>query len=110
MPRISFFIFHSKEPVTADSRIWHEPIPLRLDALMKQDGDAESVSHATYFQAAQNFLEANSFETIRHAASRQLNFRTSKKSVFVFKNTVNFITPHESKPLFVRSASPLCLT
>jgi hypothetical protein len=41
---------------------------------MKQDGDAESVSHATYFQAVQNFLEADSFETIRHAASRQLNF------------------------------------
>jgi hypothetical protein len=73
MPRFSFFIFHSKEPVTADSRIWHEPIPLTLDALMKQDRDAESVSHAAYFKAAQTFLEANSFETIRHALSRQLN-------------------------------------
>lgn len=73
MPRFSFFIFHSKEPVTADSRIWHEPIPLRLDALMKQDGNAESVSHAAYFQAARTFLEASSFETIRHAVSRQLD-------------------------------------
>jgi len=73
MPRFSFFIFHSKEPVTAESRIWHEPIPLRLDAFMKQDGDAESVSHAAYFQAVHTFLKANSFETIRHAVSRQLN-------------------------------------
>jgi hypothetical protein len=73
MPHFSFFIFPSKEPVTADSRIWHEPIPLRLDALMKQDGDAASVSHAAYFQAAQIFLEAKSFATIRHAVSRQLN-------------------------------------
>jgi hypothetical protein len=70
MPRFSFFISHSKEPVTEDSRIWHEPIPLRLDALLKHDG--ESVSHADYFQAAQSFLEANSFEMIARAASRQL--------------------------------------
>jgi hypothetical protein len=73
MPRFSFFIFHSKEPVTADSRIWHEPIPLRLDALIKHDGDAESVSHAAYFRAAQTFLKANAFEMIRHAVSRQLH-------------------------------------
>jgi hypothetical protein len=73
MPRFSFFISHSQEPVTADSRIWHEPIPLRRDAMMKQDRDAESVNHAAYFQAAQTFLEANSFEAIRHAVSRQLN-------------------------------------
>ena len=73
MPRFSYFIFHSKEPVTPESRIWHEPMPLRLDGLTKQDGDAESVSYAAYFQAAQTFLEANAFEKIRHAVSRQLN-------------------------------------
>ena len=81
MPRFSFFIFHSKEPVTADSRIWHEPIPLRLDALMKQDAGAESVSHAAYFQAVQTFLKANSFETIRHAVSRQLNCDVEKQDI-----------------------------
>jgi hypothetical protein len=81
MPRFSFFIFHSKEPVTADSRIWHEPMPLRLDALMKQDRDAESVSHAAYFQAAQAFLEANSFETIRHALCRQLNYNVETPDI-----------------------------
>jgi hypothetical protein len=73
MPRFSFFISHSKEPVTADSRIWHEPIPLRLDALIKDDGDEESVSHAAYFRAARMFLEANSFEVITRAVSRQLD-------------------------------------
>jgi hypothetical protein len=75
MPRFSFFISHSKEPVTEDSRIWHEPIPLRLDALMKHDGEGngESVSHAAYFRAAQTFLETNSFEVMRRAVSRQLN-------------------------------------
>jgi hypothetical protein len=71
MPRISFFISHSKEPVTENSRRWHAPIPLRLDALMKHAG--ESVSHAAYFRAAQTFLEANSFEFIIRAASRQLD-------------------------------------
>jgi hypothetical protein len=71
MPRFSFFISHSKEPVTADSLIWHDPIPLRLDALMKHAG--ESVSHAAYFRAAQTFLEAHSFEFLIRAVSRQLN-------------------------------------
>jgi hypothetical protein len=73
MSRFSFFISHSKEPVTEDSRIWREPIPLRLDALIKHDGDGESVSHAAYFQAAQTFLEANSFEVITRAVSARLN-------------------------------------
>lgn len=73
MPRFSFFIFHSTEPVTADSRIWHESIPLRLDTLMKQDGDGESVNHAAYFLAAQRFFEADSFEVITRAVSRRLN-------------------------------------
>ena len=72
MPRFSFFISHSKEPVTADSRIWHEPIPLRLDALLKHDEGAVSVSHADYFQAARAFLENHSFEILTRAVSRQL--------------------------------------
>jgi len=71
MPRILFFISHSKEPVTADSLIWHEPIPLRLDALLKSEGP--SISHAAYFRAAQTFLEVNHFEVITQALSRQLN-------------------------------------
>jgi hypothetical protein len=73
MPRFSFFIFHSTEPVTEDSRIWHEPIPLMLDTLMKRDGDEESVNHAAYFRAAQRFLEADSFEVLTRAVSRRLN-------------------------------------
>ncbi len=77
MPRFSFFISHSKEPVTEDSRIWREPLPLRLDTLIKHDedgdGNGESVSHAAYFRAAQTFLEANSFAVITRAVSRQLN-------------------------------------
>ena len=73
MPRFSFFISYSKEPVTEDSPIWHEPIPLRLDAMIKNVGDGESVSHAAYFRAVQTFLEANSFEVITRVVSRQLN-------------------------------------
>ena len=74
MPRISFFISHSKEPVTKDRRIWHEPIPLRLDMLIKHagDGNGKSVSHAAFFGAVRTFLEANSFEVITRAVSRQL--------------------------------------
>ena len=73
MPRFSFFISYSKEPVSEDSPIWHEPLPLRLDALIKNVGDGESVSHAAYFRAVQTFLEANSLEVITRAVSRQLN-------------------------------------
>ncbi|MGD9078022.1 MAG: hypothetical protein PVG96_01715 [Desulfobacterales bacterium] len=73
MPRFSFFISYSKEPVTQDSPIWHEPIPLRLDTLIKHDGHGESISHAAYFRAARSCLEANSFEVITRAVSRQLN-------------------------------------
>jgi hypothetical protein len=71
MPRFSFFIYHSEERVSEDCPEWNDPIPLRLDALMKHDG--ESVSHAAYFRAAQMFLEANSFEVITRAVSRQLD-------------------------------------
>ena len=73
MPRFSFFISYSKEPVTEGSPIWHEPVPLRLDALIKNAGDGEPVSHAAYFRAVQTFLEANSLEVITRAVSRQLN-------------------------------------
>ncbi len=73
MPHFSFFYSYSKEPVNQDSQIWHEPIPLRLDTLIKHDGHDESISHAAYFMAAQTFLEANSFEVIIRAASRQLD-------------------------------------
>ena len=73
MPRILFFISYSKEPVTQNSPIWHEPIPLRLDTLIKHDGHDKFISHAAYFRAVRAFLEANSFEAITRAATRQLN-------------------------------------
>ena len=71
MPRFSYLTSHSREPVTAASLIWHEPIPLRLDALFKNEG--ESVSHADYYQAARSFLENNACEVIVRAVSRQLD-------------------------------------
>jgi hypothetical protein len=70
MPRFSYFTSHSSVPVTEASLIWQEPIPLRLDALMKNEG--ESVLHADYYQAARSFLENNSCEVIVRAISRQL--------------------------------------
>ncbi|MDX1708535.1 MAG: hypothetical protein R3274_08045 [Desulfobacterales bacterium] len=70
MPRFSFFTSHSKEPVSQESPLWLQPIPLRLDALLKADDIA--VSHADYFQAAEAFLEANSYNLITRAASQRL--------------------------------------
>jgi len=77
MPGFSFYISHSREPVTEESPIWSEPIPLRLDTLIKHEGPAQpggdTLSHAAYFRAARSFLEANGFEALTRAASRQLD-------------------------------------
>ena len=71
MPRFTYLTSHSKDPVTVDSLIWQASIPLRLDALFKNEG--ESIRHADYFLAAQSFLENNACEVLRRAASRQLD-------------------------------------
>ena len=83
MPRFSFFISYSKEPLTQDNPIWHEPIPLRLDTLLKHDGhaDGDTISHAAYFRAARAFLEANSFEVITRAVSRQLKRQVTASEI-----------------------------
>jgi hypothetical protein len=70
MPHFSFFIPPSQKPVTANSPIWQESIPLRLDALLKNDG--VSVSYADYFQAARSFLESDSYKIITRAVIQQL--------------------------------------
>jgi len=70
MPHFSFFVPHSKKPLTADNPIWQESIPLRLDALLKNDG--ESVRYADYFRAARSFLESDSYKTITRAIIEQL--------------------------------------
>jgi hypothetical protein len=70
MPHFSFFLPHSKEPVTANSPIWQASIPLKLDALIKNDG--ESVSYADYFRAVRSFLESDSYKIITRAIAGQL--------------------------------------
>ena len=79
MPHFSFFTSHSKEPVTQDSPLWQQPIPLRLDVLLKAD-DA-SVSHADYFQAAQAFLKARSYDVITRAASQRLDHKVRPQNI-----------------------------
>lgn len=79
MPHFSFFTSHSKEPVTQDSPLWQQPIPLRLDVLLKAD-DA-SVSHADYFQAAQAFLKARSYDVITRAASQRLDHEVQPQNI-----------------------------
>jgi hypothetical protein len=70
MPHFSFFIPASKEPVTENSPIWQARIPLRLDALLKNEG--ESVRHADYFQATRSFLESDSCKILVRAVIEQL--------------------------------------
>lgn len=70
MPRFSFFTPYSRKPVTATSPVWQASIPLRLEALLKNDG--QSVSHADYFQATRSFLESDSYKMITRAIIGQL--------------------------------------
>ena len=110
MPRFSFFISHSKQPVTEASLIWQAPIPLRLDALMKHDGDGKSVSHSAYFQAVQSLLETDSFEILTRALSQQLHrefkapdieevrIRLEKHGEFYHPARIEAVI--DSKPLF----------
>ena len=70
MPRFSFFIPGSRKPLSADSPVWQASIPLRLDNLLKNDG--ESVSYADYFQATRSFLESDSYEMITGAITQRL--------------------------------------
>lgn len=79
MPRFTYFTSNSKEPVTADSLIWTEPIPLRLDALFKKEG--ESFRHADYYQAARSFLESNACAVVRRAVSQQLNHDVKNSNI-----------------------------
>jgi hypothetical protein len=70
MPRFSFFIPGSQKPLSANSPIWQASIPLRLDNLLKNDGEA--VSYADYFQATRSFLESDSYEMITGAITKRL--------------------------------------
>lgn len=79
MPHFSFFTSYSKDPVTQDSPLWLQPIPLRLDALLKADDI--SVSHADYFQAAQTFLEAHSYDLLTRAASQRLGHNVKPQDI-----------------------------
>lgn len=79
MPLFSFFTSHSKAPVTQDSPVWQQPIPLRLDTLLKADDAA--VSHADYFEAARAFLEARSYDVITRAASQRLGHKVKPQDI-----------------------------
>ena len=70
MPRFTYLTSHSKEPVTADSLIWQELIPLRLDAVFKNEG--ESIRHADYYRVTRTFLESNACAVVCSAVSQQL--------------------------------------
>lgn len=73
-PQFSYFLSHSKNSVSPNSLIWQKTIPLTRkhfeDPLKK--GDAISITHGDYFQAARSFLEKNDFEMITRALNKRL--------------------------------------
>lgn len=79
MPLFSFYTSQSKQAVSPGNPIWKQPIPLRLDTLRKVDD--VSVCHADYFEAAQAFLEARSYDVITRAASQRLGDKVKPEDI-----------------------------
>jgi hypothetical protein len=79
MPHFSFYTPHSKQPLSPDSPLWQQPIPLRLDTLRKADD--VSVRHADYFEAAQAFFEARNHDVITRAASQRLGCAVKPQNI-----------------------------
>lgn len=66
--RISFFLYHTGNPVDERSPAWSKPLPGKTGV----PNDPDSATHGDYFEAARRYLEKNEFETLVSGASRLL--------------------------------------
>jgi hypothetical protein len=69
-PRFSYFISALKTPVTQNSAVWQQPLPLSRN-LSGKNGEI-SISHGEYFWAVRTFLENDGDEVICRALTRRL--------------------------------------
>jgi hypothetical protein len=69
-PRFSYFISPLETPVTQNSAVWQQPLPLSRN-LSGKNGEI-SISHGEYFCAVRTFLENNGDEVICRALTRRL--------------------------------------
>ena len=69
-PRFSYFISPLKTPVTQNSAVWQQPLPLSRNLCGKNS--EISISHGEYFCAVRTFLENDGDEVICRALTRRL--------------------------------------
>jgi hypothetical protein len=69
-PRFSYFISPLETPVTQNSAVWQQPLPLSRN-LSGKNGEI-SISHGEYFCAVRTFLENDGDEVICRALTRRL--------------------------------------
>ncbi len=69
-PRFSYFISPLETPVTQNSPVWQQPLPLSRN-LCGKNGEI-SISHGEYFCAVRTFLENDGDEVICRALTRRL--------------------------------------
>jgi hypothetical protein len=69
-PQIYYFLSHLEEPITEDSPLWQEPIPLGRRNSTQMD--SRIVCYADYFRAARSFLENDMYAGISMAVAQKL--------------------------------------
>ena len=69
-PRFSYFISPLETPVTQNSAVWQQPLPLSRNLCGKNS--EISISHGEYFCAVRTFLENDGDEVICRALTRRL--------------------------------------
>jgi len=69
-PQFSYFISHRKTPVTKNSAVWQQPLPLSRN-LSVRNGEI-SISHGKYFCAVRTFFENDGYEILSRALTQGL--------------------------------------
>ena len=70
-PQFSYFISHQKSPITKNSTVWHQPLP--LSRKYATNIDQTSIDHGEYFDAIRSFLEKDGCKIISRVYSQHFN-------------------------------------
>ena len=73
-PKITYFLYESKNSITNDHPLWQSPLPLHRNASSRfgHPKSGASVNYGDYFQAVREFLKKNHYSILSAAVSRQI--------------------------------------
>ena len=74
-PHFSYYIYHHKSPITKNSAVWHQPLPLSRN--FSRNIGQSSIDHGEYFNAIRSFLEKDGCKIISRVYSH--HFKKSAK-------------------------------